>query len=93
MPAPIWSLHDARNHFSALVEAARHEPQVVTKHGQPAVVVVDAEEFARLEHLEHVEAPSFVDHLLAMPKDDETFERLAGDLRTPVEPGHGHTGR
>ncbi len=46
----IWPLHDAKNRFSALVEAAqRGQPQLVTKRGAPAVVVVAAEEFERLE--------------------------------------------
>ncbi len=48
-----WSLHDAKNRFSALVEAAqRGQPQLVTKRGAPAVVVVAADEFERLEALQ-----------------------------------------
>jgi antitoxin Phd len=76
-----WSVQDAKNRFSAVVEAARHEAQVVTKHGKPAVVVVDAAEYARLKRLERAEMPSFADHLLAMPIDDAEFERLEGNLR------------
>ena len=38
-----WSVQDASNRFSALVEAARREPQTVTKHGKPAVYVDAAE--------------------------------------------------
>jgi hypothetical protein len=33
--------------------------------------------------LEHLKAPTFVDHLLALPTDDETFERMGGRLREP----------
>jgi PHD/YefM family antitoxin component YafN of YafNO toxin-antitoxin module len=53
----------------------------VTKHGKPAVVVVAAEEYQRLQRLEVLvlRAPNFADHLLAMPTDDGGFERL-GDL-------------
>lgn len=76
-----WSLQDAKNRFSAVVEAARHTPQTVTKHGKPAVVVVAAEEYARLQRLERLKAPRFSDHLLAMPADDGAFERLKGELR------------
>jgi prevent-host-death family protein len=76
-----WSVQDAKNRFSAVVEAARHEAQTVTKHGKPAVVVVDAAEYARLKQLERTEAPSFADHLLAMPTDDGEFQRLDGNLR------------
>jgi prevent-host-death family protein len=76
-----WSVQDAKNRFSEVVEAARREPQTVTKHGKPAVVVVAAEEYKRLQHLGVLKAPNFVDHLLAMPTDDGKFERLKGALR------------
>jgi antitoxin Phd len=80
-----WSLHDAKNRFSALVEAAqRGQPQLVTKRGAPAVVVVAAEEFQRLEALRAQRAPSFTEHLLAMPQDGEAFERIDVDLRDPA---------
>jgi antitoxin Phd len=76
-----WSVQDAKNQFSAVVEAARHAPQTVTKHGKPAVVVVNAEEYERLRKLEQAKAPSFKDHLLAMPKDDGSFERMEFEFR------------
>jgi antitoxin Phd len=77
MQDSAWSLQDAKNRFSAVVEAAqRGEPQLVTKRGAAAVVVLAAEEYARLKALEEQRAPSFVDHLLAMPRDDEVFDRL-----------------
>ncbi len=80
-----WSLHDAKNRFSALVEAAqRGQPQLVTKRGAPAVVVVAADEFERLEALRAQRVPSFAEHLLAMPQDDEAFERIDVDLRDPA---------
>ncbi len=76
-----WSVQDAKNWFSEVIEAARRQPQTVTKHGKPAVVVVAAEEYKRLQRLEALKAPSFADHLLAMPTDDGKFERLKGSLR------------
>jgi antitoxin Phd len=77
-----WSLQDAKNRFSAVVAAARRgEPQLVTKHGAPAVVVLAAEEYARLKALEERRAPSFIDHLLAMPQDDQAFDRLEAEPR------------
>jgi antitoxin Phd len=63
------------------VEAARKEPQTVTKHGKPTVVVISADEYERLQRLERLKAPTFADHLLAMPTDDGTFERMGGRLR------------
>jgi len=76
MARSTWSTQDAKNRFSAVVAAARRAPQTVTKHGRPAVVVVDATEYERLRHLERQRAPSFADLLLAMPRDDGEFPRL-----------------
>jgi antitoxin Phd len=76
-----WSVQDAKNRFSEVVEAARREPQTVTKHGKPAVVVVAVDEYERLRKLQHLKAPSFAELLLAMPTDGEEFERLDGRMR------------
>ena len=76
-----WSVQDAKNQLSAVVEAARHAPQTVTKHGKPAVGVVDAELYERLQKLEKAKAPNFKEHLLAMPKDDGSFERMEIEFR------------
>jgi prevent-host-death family protein len=76
-------VQDAKNHFSEVVEAAREKPQTVTKHGKRAVVVVAAEEYDRLKKLEKRNAPSFKEHLLNMPKDDGSFERMRVKFRNP----------
>ncbi|WP_029009636.1 type II toxin-antitoxin system Phd/YefM family antitoxin [Azospirillum halopraeferens] len=82
MPTSRWSLRDARNRFSAVVEAAlAGEPQHVTRHGRPAVVVVAAETFERLHRPGRAGAPSFAEMLLAMPRDDGSFERSEGRPR------------
>jgi antitoxin Phd len=78
-----WSVQDAKNRFSEVVEAARRKPQTVTKHGKPAVVVVAADEYERLRKLQHLKAPSFAEMLLAMPSGGEDFERLEGRMRDP----------
>lgn len=75
MSRSTWSVQDAKNRFSVVVEAARHAPQTVTKHGKPAVVVVDVAEFERMRLLEQDQAPSFAEMLLAMPQDGGEFER------------------
>jgi antitoxin Phd len=75
-----WSLQDAKNRFSAVVEAAKERPQIVTKRGVPQVVIVSVDEFKRLS----AGAPrrSFIEHLLAIPKGkDEPFERMNFALR------------
>lgn len=66
-------MQDAKNRFGELVEAARRNPQTVTKHGKPAVVVVDVAEYERLRRFERARAPSFADELLAVPQDDGKF--------------------
>jgi antitoxin Phd len=76
-----WSVQDAKNRFSEVVEAARRVPQTVTKHGKPAVVVVDVAEYERLQRLDRVQAPSFPELLLAMPQDGDEFPRLKVRLR------------
>ena len=72
-----WPIQDAKNKFSALVNAAlAGEPQRVTRRGQPAVVVIAAEEYERLCRAEKSDAPNFIEHLLAIPQapDDDAFE-------------------
>lgn len=71
-----WSVQDAKNRFSEVVEAARQKPQTVTKHGKPAVVVVAADEYERLRKLQQLKAPSFSELLLAMPQGKLEFDRL-----------------
>ena len=72
-----WQLQDAKNRFSAVVNAAlAGEPQRVTRRGKPAVVVLAEEEYKRLQNREAGNAPNFIECLLAIPKatDDDTFE-------------------
>ena len=73
-----WPLQDAKNKFSALVNAAlAGEPQRVTRRGEPAVVVLASEEYERLCRLERVDAPILGELLLEIPQDDGEFDRLA----------------
>ena len=81
MPHLPWSLQDAKNRFSAVVDAAlRGEPQLVTRRGKPAVVVLSAETYDKLRELQRAEAAPFTELLLSMPQDDEPFGRA------PVRP-------
>jgi antitoxin Phd len=74
--ADYWSVQDAKSRFSEVVEAARQEPQTVTKHGKPAVVVLAVDEYERLRTLQRLRGPSFAEALLAMPQGDVDFERI-----------------
>ncbi|MCY4583177.1 MAG: type II toxin-antitoxin system Phd/YefM family antitoxin [Chloroflexi bacterium] len=77
-----WQLQDAKNRFSAVVDAALERgPQYVTRRGKPAVVVLAVEEYERLRRAEKADAPTFVEMLLAMPQDDGEFERWPMKIR------------
>ncbi len=44
-----WQLQEAKSKFSQLVELAMHkEPQIVTEHGDKAVVVLSFEEYTKM---------------------------------------------
>lgn len=67
-----WRLQDAKSQFSELVNAAlRGVPQHVTRRGKRAVVVLSEQDFATLQRNARAQAPSFVGHLLAIPKHNE----------------------
>ena len=79
-----WSLQDAKNRFSAVVNAAlAGEPQTVTRRGVPAVVVLAVDDYERLCQAEKANAPTFIEHLLSIPKDgpEDLFERIPLKLR------------
>ena len=72
-----WSLHDAKNKLSEVVNAAHAgTPQIVTRRGVPAAVVLSVEAFNRYQKLSEMHLPSFAEHLLNMPIDDMAFDRL-----------------
>ncbi|PPC89985.1 MAG: prevent-host-death protein [Methylobacter sp.] len=76
-----WSLQDAKNKFSAVVDAAQAgKAQIVTRRGKPAVAIVSIEVFEKLQQWEARQLPAFMDHLLNMPQDDGEFQRQ------PIEP-------
>ena len=73
-----WRLQDAKAQFSALVDnALRGVPQHVTRSGKRAVVVLSELDFEALQRSATGRTdtpPSFVEHLLAIPK------AAAGDI-------------
>jgi len=79
-----WPLQDAKNRFSAVVNAALNgEPQHVTRRGRPAVVVIAVDDYERLCRAEKAGAPDFIQHLLSIPRGgpDDALERPALKLR------------
>ncbi len=79
-----WSLQDAKNRFSAVVDAALSgAPQRVTRRGKPAVVVIEVDEYERLCRAGQVSTPTFIDLLLNIPQGGEEFERIPLTSREP----------
>ena len=79
-----WALQDAKNRFSAVVNAALDgEPQAVTRRGAPAVVVLAVEDYERLCQAERAGAPDFIQHLLSIPRGgpDDLLDGPSLDLR------------
>lgn len=76
-----WSLQDAKNKFSEVVNAAcMGTPQIVTKRGTPAVVVLSSALYEQLLQERMPSPPSFADLLLAMPQaEDDAFIDSVGD--------------
>jgi len=68
-----WQVQTAKQRFSELVERAVNDgPQIVTKHGREAVVVLDIREYRRLLGV----PMDFKEFLMSMPPiDDLEIER------------------
>lgn len=78
-----WQLQEAKNQFSTVVEKALTDGyQIVTRHGQPAVVVMSVEEFRKLmprsQSLSRFLADSPLQALADMPP-------RASDLPRPID--------
>lgn len=69
-----WQLQEAKNKFSNVVDKAqKYGPQVVTKHGKDAVVILSIEEYNKLVKPKTNLVKFFQDSPLA--KEDVLFER------------------
>jgi antitoxin Phd len=67
-----WQLQEAKARFSELVQKAIDEgPQTVTRRGQPAVVVLSAEQFELMEKRQ-IDLKDLLPYLTA---DDMDLER------------------
>lgn len=77
-----WQLQAAKQHFSELVERARCEgPQIVTKHGKDAVVVVSTEEYELLRR----SGPSLLEFIRSAPDFGLLDLRRARDRGREIE--------
>ena len=67
----MWTVQDAKNKFSAVVDAAlAGTPQEVSRRGKPAVVVLSADEYHRLVEGAVKARGSFAEHLMTFPGGD-----------------------
>ena len=83
--AKRWPVQDAKARFSELLEASLREgPQVVTKRGVEAAVLVPVDEWRRLQGAAR---PTLKDLLLAgSPRSNEMVAPRRRLLRRPPEP-------
>lgn len=86
MDAPNnWKLQDAKAQFSELVRRARAgEPQHVTVHGKPAVVVVDTERF-EVRPKQPRQPPTMADFIEGSKKDRGLTEDIEFDRRVDMD--------
>jgi antitoxin Phd len=76
--ANTWSLQDAKARFSELVNSSLSSgAQVVTRHGQPAVIVLPVKEYERLS----ARKESLADFLASAPRVDLFIERSQDEGR------------
>lgn len=80
-----WSIAEAKAHFSSVVEHAKLEPQLITRHGQAAVVIVSIEEWQKRSPLEQ-SPESLMDFFRNAPHVDlELPSRTANDDHRRVD--------
>lgn len=64
----MWSLYEAKNRLSAVVEAAvAGVPQRISRRGKPAVVILSVADYESLVAEAGGHRQSFADHLRAFP--------------------------
>ncbi len=74
-----WTVAVAKARLSEVIERAQTDPQIITRHGKPSVVMVSAEEWAR----KTVRKGSLAEFLMASPLRDADIdlERLLDQPR------------
>lgn len=61
-----WTVAGAKARLSEVIERAQSDPQIITRHGKPSVVIVSAEEWTR----KTVRKGSLAEFLMASPLRD-----------------------
>jgi prevent-host-death family protein len=76
-----WSLRDAKDHLSELVTAAQNEPQVITRRGRRAAVVLSDGEYDRLRRRREPLSEFFA----RAGFEDVEIERIEAEPREDVD--------
>jgi prevent-host-death family protein len=85
---PMWTLRDARDRFSAVVEAAlAGQPQKVSRRGRPAVVVLSAGDYRRLLADADARRAGFVEHILRFAGEGDGMRHEALDTAARLKAG------
>ena len=78
----MWTFETARDDFGAVIEAAHSDaPQVVTRNGKAAAVVLSPEQYKELLEQARRHGGPFVQHLLAIPRGGEEIGRAMAKPR------------
>jgi prevent-host-death family protein len=65
-----WTVAGAKARLSEVIERAQTDPQIITRHGKPSVVIVSADEWAR----KTVRKGTLAEFLLASPLRDADID-------------------
>jgi prevent-host-death family protein len=78
----MWQVQDAKQRFSELIRTAQIDgPQVVTRHGEEIVVVIDIAEYRHLKG----QLVDFKDFLRSGPDFDDLELERPGDLPRTID--------
>jgi prevent-host-death family protein len=82
MKRQTWQLQDAKNRFSQVVDQAlENGAQIITRHGEPAAVVLSIRDYDKLRHPRA--RKRLVQILRACPVKDFHVEPLKDTLQEP----------
>jgi prevent-host-death family protein len=76
-----WSIRDAKDHLSELIEAAQSEPQAITRRGRCAAILISEREFRRLQR----QAEPLTSFFGRAGLEDIDIERVKGAARDEGE--------
>lgn len=69
--ANTWTIEDAKNDFGLVAEAAyAGEPQYVTNHSHPELVIITKKRYDQLDGENKEENRKFIQYLMSGPKGD-----------------------